>query len=216
MASGELVSLSNIFESYFGQCWTLNEDSDAMWRIYSADEEGIKVRTTVRKLFAAFYDSANPTVSVSDFVGLVRYLPQEQIERLMTGDGIAPRLLFDNTGVMQTRVLLTKRFEFSHEAEVRLIRSLDRSHPQFANDYPPFRVDTNAVFDELMIDPRCKPLRVREITTAIQDAGYSNAVGQSSLYNPPNWEFAIPDDSLPGPLDERVWNALTTAPRPRP
>ena len=30
-----IVSLESLSESLYGQCWTRNRDSDAMWRIYS-------------------------------------------------------------------------------------------------------------------------------------------------------------------------------------
>src|SRR5690242_11445926 len=52
---GRAVSLEPLHRSWFGQCWTTNEDSDAMWRIYSHDQKGVRVGTTIRKLFSSFY-----------------------------------------------------------------------------------------------------------------------------------------------------------------
>ena len=57
--NGEEISIESIAENWYGQCWTLNEDTDAMWRIYSHDKEGVKVRTTIRKLFDSFYDGGD-------------------------------------------------------------------------------------------------------------------------------------------------------------
>ena len=54
---GEKISIENIAEDWYGQCWTLNADTDAMWRIYSHDKDGIKIRTTIRKLFNSFYEA---------------------------------------------------------------------------------------------------------------------------------------------------------------
>jgi hypothetical protein len=51
---GEKISIENIAEDWYGQCWTLNADTDAMWRIYSPGNDGIKVRTTARELFDSF------------------------------------------------------------------------------------------------------------------------------------------------------------------
>lgn len=36
--------------SLFGQCWTFNNDTDAMWRIYSNNKRGIKVQANLTEL----------------------------------------------------------------------------------------------------------------------------------------------------------------------
>ena len=38
-------------DHYYGQCWSLNKERDAMWRIYSPNKDGVKVHTTIRKLY---------------------------------------------------------------------------------------------------------------------------------------------------------------------
>ena len=40
-------------DRFYGQCWSFERESDAMWRIYSPGKEGVKVRTTIGKLFAS-------------------------------------------------------------------------------------------------------------------------------------------------------------------
>jgi hypothetical protein len=42
--------------TFYGQCWSLTRESDAMWRIYSPDKNGVKVKTTIRKLFSSFFN----------------------------------------------------------------------------------------------------------------------------------------------------------------
>lgn len=73
-SNGRTVSFG-MRESLFGQCWTLNWESDAMWRIYSPDKNGVKIRTTIKKLFESIYN-AIPTGkrNVSCFIGKVEYL----------------------------------------------------------------------------------------------------------------------------------------------
>jgi len=41
----------------FGQCWSLHEETDAMWRIYAPDKMGVKIKTSVEKLFSQFYNA---------------------------------------------------------------------------------------------------------------------------------------------------------------
>jgi hypothetical protein len=51
-STGEIISLKNLAADWYGQCWSKKAESDAMWRIYSPDKMGVKVRTTVRKLIS--------------------------------------------------------------------------------------------------------------------------------------------------------------------
>ncbi|EPK9348293.1 TPA: DUF2971 domain-containing protein, partial [Klebsiella pneumoniae] len=56
---GEFGSLESLCNSWYGQCWTENEDTDAMWRIYSPEKRGVRVKTTIRKLFLTLYDTSD-------------------------------------------------------------------------------------------------------------------------------------------------------------
>jgi len=81
---GELVGLENIAAEWYGQCWTIREESDAMWRIYSHDKKGIKVRTTIRKLFESLYDKTDSNRKLKYFVGKVSYESRQEIENFLS------------------------------------------------------------------------------------------------------------------------------------
>ena len=49
-SDGSDFQIDDDFEEYFGQCWSLTKDSDALWRIYSPDKKNIRVKTTIRKI----------------------------------------------------------------------------------------------------------------------------------------------------------------------
>ena len=49
---GEIVNFESA-NSVYGQCWTEHRESDAMWRIYSPQKNGIRVSTTPRKLLSS-------------------------------------------------------------------------------------------------------------------------------------------------------------------
>ena len=64
LSSGEKVSAKELIPGVFGQSWTLQEESDAMWRIYSKldrtlhdylDDTAVRIKTTGRKLFDVIY-----------------------------------------------------------------------------------------------------------------------------------------------------------------
>jgi hypothetical protein len=207
--TGERIALSNIHSQYFGQCWTLKEESDAMWRIYSPNFEAVKIRTTVQKLFDSFYDYDDVVRDVSYFMGLVRYLPVEQIKVIMGNPDIVPHLIFDSSAQLTVRTLLTKRLEFSHEEEVRLIRYIGASNSELSNDYPSFNVDTNQVFDELVIDPRCSVEQAALIRKDIEMVGYRGPVRQSELYQFPTFESPLPKTPPFGKHAGDLWEQIT-------
>ena len=49
-SDGSVISLESLTESWYGQCWTRNRDSDAMWRIYSPSKDWVRVSTTINKI----------------------------------------------------------------------------------------------------------------------------------------------------------------------
>jgi hypothetical protein len=49
--NGNLVALDEVHKDFYGQCWTIEEESDALWRIYSQAKGGVCISTTIRKLF---------------------------------------------------------------------------------------------------------------------------------------------------------------------
>jgi hypothetical protein len=64
---------------FFGQCWTLQNASDAMWRIYSPNKQSVRIRTTVRKLAIGLGAPLGEWAHVQAFIGRVRYLRKKQL-----------------------------------------------------------------------------------------------------------------------------------------
>lgn len=90
-------------------CWNIGHwESEAMWRLYCPDSQGIAIQTTYEKLVLSIDD--DPAL----FIGLVGYLDYE------TG-AFSQGNLFD--------LVMHKRLSFIHEQEVRLVKflSLDES-----------------------------------------------------------------------------------------
>ena len=76
----EVASLTSISASWYGQCWTKKRDSDAMWRIYSHNKDGLRVSTTIRRLFSAIYDDKEKFATLMYFIGEVEYAERREIE----------------------------------------------------------------------------------------------------------------------------------------
>ena len=120
LPDGQLVTLEVIEKDWYGQCWTYNDDTDAMWRIYSHSKDGIKVRTTVRKLFESFYKQTKPYPNLHSFIGKVNYLTESEIIAMMANTTFE-QITFGGQPTGLAKMLCLKREAFQHEQEVRLI-----------------------------------------------------------------------------------------------
>lgn len=187
--NGEKISIESLAEDWYGQCWTLNEDTDAMWRIYSHRRDGIKVRTTIRKLFDSFYDENDDFADLKFLIGKVQYWKEQDIVDFMRSVRF-----YDIAGGGQAtkfaKLLCVKREAFEYEREVRLLfHDLD---PKRADGgVTLFDFDVNAICEEVVIDPRLDEACVAAFRNDIKAAGCTLSVSQSTLYRMPNFTISL-------------------------
>ncbi|RZB31574.1 MAG: hypothetical protein SRB2_04543 [Desulfobacteraceae bacterium Eth-SRB2] len=167
----------------YGQCWTLNVESDAMWRIYSPDKNGVKIQTTIRKLFRSLCSAQKSYASISCYIGKVKYYPKKDIEKLIS-DRIAGRKQF-NGSIGQARSLLFKRLAFKHENEIRLI-FLDPHNKSNSNVYL-YPCEPLAVIDRITFDPRMNQRLYKIFKKYLKGIGFQGTLVQSNLYRPPKF-----------------------------
>ena len=167
----------------YGQCWTLNVESDAMWRIYSPDKNGVKIQTTVRRLFNSLYSVQTSYESISCFIGKVIYYPKKEIDKVVA-DRLAGTKQFSGS-LGQAQSLLFKRNAFSHEKEVRLIY-LDPHNNADTNVYL-YPCDPLTLIDRITFDPRMSPNLYKIYKNHLKIIGYKGTVIQSGLYRPPRY-----------------------------
>lgn len=164
--------------SVYGQCWTMHEETDAMWRIYSNDKTGVKIKTTISKLLDSLKNDLHEFWELRCFIGKVLYFPEMELFKkfdevdLMNSNG---------SGIAET--LLYKRIEFEHENEVRLIYSgVDNKCLAEILEYS---IDPFDLIDEIVFDPRMPSVFVDAFKEKLSRLGYAKPIRQSSLYNPP-------------------------------
>lgn len=174
---GEKVGFS-AKDTVYGQCWTLHRETDAMWRIYSHAKDGVRLTSSPRRLLDALSASDSRFANVRAFIGKVTYHGRP---RLLKALGKIHLLDTNGSGVAES--LLYKRWEFRHEAEVRLIYcGPDGKCPD--NLYS-FTVDPNALFDKLLCDPRMDDTAFRECKAQFVGRGFRGTIERSGLYKPP-------------------------------
>jgi len=181
-ADGEQATMEAIQRKLYGQCWTLLRESDALWQIYSPKKNGIRVRTTVQKLWNAFYDPKQPFSELNYWMGRMQYWSERKIRQLMSSD-YASSIAFDSTGWGHAFSLLIKRNPFRHEKEVRLIYS-DTAEKVKGGLFR-VSIDPLAVFDELVFDPRMQADRIAKLGKEFQRRGFTGKIRKSPLYRKP-------------------------------
>ena len=77
--------------------------------------------------------------------------------------------------------LCIKRTEFSNEQEVRLLFH-DAENKHIRSPVVLFPIDTAAVIDDILLDPRIGKRTVTTVTRELTNIGYSGPISQSDLY----------------------------------
>ena len=163
----------------FSQCWCRTAVSDAMWRIYSSDGLGVRIRVSQAKLRARLEESAESS-GFQFLIRQVKYIKQTELaalEATWTQSTKAPSFTDAATH------LFRKRLPFDHEAETRVV-ILDKRQTE-ANGSKGYFVKLEPVplIESVFLDPRAPT----EITDALRHylkakMLFSGHVAKSSLY----------------------------------
>ena len=102
-------------QSMYAQCWTTLQESDALWRIYSPERDGVRISVN-REQLVDYLRRQIPTLvsdrvsycAAKEVVGRINHSFRQQLRT-----GVPLRVLLD-------RAYLYKRLEFNHEHEFRL------------------------------------------------------------------------------------------------
>jgi len=181
--TGATISLRSLRDDWYGQCWTLTPESDAMWRIYSAQHTGIRVSTTVGALFSSFWDADDDFSSLKYFIGKVSYLKQSDFHDFIENTSFSD-LAFGGQAAPFARTLLMKREAFAHEAEVRLLFQDSSETKRGANGVAAFQIAANSVLKDVLLDPRLSQPDADALRDRLTQAGCKIPITQSTLYQP--------------------------------
>ena len=154
-------------DGVYGQCWTVERRSDALWQLFCPMKlrkaQGVRIRTTLRKLGATFSRNLSHDHRRQAFIGKVEYLSDKGLfgrARCIFMDEVDPEKI--------ARSLLMKRNAFRHEAEVRLVYRMISGQPSGDGLFR-YAVDPHALVDQVMIDPRFQPAEQSELKHKIRE-----------------------------------------------
>lgn len=176
----------------FSQSWTLTDESDAMWRIYSPNQDSVRIETTVRKIFEALIAEVElrfPPSYLRAFIGRVSYYDRgDCLDRLQSylSDGN----LFTSNGIGYAGSLLFKRSAFEHEQEIRAIIITPEEKP--LPDIFHIKVNPHDFVESIMFDPRATNLVVQMQRDYIQSKlNFNGPMMRSSLYDEVQLTFRL-------------------------
>jgi len=186
-------------DSFYGQCWSLTKESDAMWRIYSPKKEGVKVKTTLRKLFdplfalGGSYQKLNrDTYNLTSFIGKVKYSSTKTLIKMLNDPERMSGKIYDQSGRGQASTFFFKRWAFRHENEIRLIYNAQNNNN---SDLFKFAINPFEVFEQIVFDPRMSDTEFQLYKERVISWGFNNEIVQSGLYKIRTFSINLP---LPG------------------
>ena len=120
---GKRFILSSYSNTYYAQCWWHGPESDAMWRIYSPNRQGVLVSCQAASLHQSLSSSLqHPTQQL--YIGRVQYLTALELQRQLQDPQFIQSLVHSRMYYPDgLPVLLKKRDSFMHENEIRVIMS---------------------------------------------------------------------------------------------
>jgi hypothetical protein len=157
--------LYSFHQEIFGQCWSLVEESDAMWRIYSPGRNGLRLQSTVAKF------------------NLIGGMKRAHLGKVVYFETVKDLLAKAKPRRSSFHAALFKRVAFQHEQEVRLL-----THSQFLDHFEPgstqisLPVDPSIFIEGITIDPRAENWYVAAIRKYAERVGLPFTPVKSALY----------------------------------
>jgi hypothetical protein len=196
--------LSPYLTPLYAQCWSKTHESDTLLRAYSRvvldpylrrnitpRDEGVKVRTSPRKLSNVLARWKKGSITRSFYIGCVRYGTRDQVLQELANliGNHGPVAL--GRGHLRAELSLLKRQAYAHEAEVRAI-CIDG---QPASEQPMIRiqVEPNELIEEVEFDPRLITFERKEREAVAKSLGYEGPFGDSGLYQGQDLEVVLPN-----------------------
>ena len=142
--------------------WHINEyESFAMWQIFTKNNEGLAIQSTIGKL----QDALGPENRYEQHIGAVKYIDYKK-EYVPLENNFFP--------------FLFKRKSFQYEREVRIIADLS-SQNMHINEGVKTNVDINKMIDKIYIHPKSENWYKNLVIQLMQQLGFDFEIEKSDL-----------------------------------
>jgi hypothetical protein len=142
--------------------WHINEyESFAMWQIFTQNNEGLAIQSTIGRLQKAL----KPEINFSQFIGEVNYIDYKK-EYIPFDDMFFP--------------FMFKRKSFQYEREVRIISDLTENNIKI-NDGLKIDVDINQLIEKIYIHPKSENWYKKLVIELVSKLDYTIEIEKSDL-----------------------------------
>ncbi|OGS69716.1 MAG: hypothetical protein A3G95_05985 [Flavobacteria bacterium RIFCSPLOWO2_12_FULL_31_7] len=142
--------------------WHINEyESFAMWQIFTQNNEGLAIQSTIGRLQKAL----KPEINYSQFIGEVNYIDYKK-----------EYIPFDNMFFP----FMFKRKSFQYEREVRIISNLSENNIKI-NDGLKIDVDINQLIEKIYIHPKSENWYKKLVIELVSKLDYTFEIEKSDL-----------------------------------
>lgn len=142
--------------------WHINEyESFAMWQIFTKNNEGLAIQSTIGRLKAAL----QPETRVEQYIGNVNYIDYKK-EYIPFDDAFFP--------------FLFKRKSFQYEREVRIITDVS-THDISVNEGIKINVDLNQLIEKIYIHPKSENWYKKLVIELVSKLNFNIEIEKSDL-----------------------------------
>ncbi|MES2864491.1 MAG: hypothetical protein V4666_10265 [Bacteroidota bacterium] len=142
--------------------WHINEyESFAMWQIFTQNNEGLAIQSTIGRLQKAL----KPEINYSQFIGEVNYIDYKK-EYIPFDDMFFP--------------FMFKRKSFQYEREIRIISDLSENNIKI-NDGIKIDVDVNQLIEKIYIHPKSENWYKKLVIELVSKLDYTIEIEKSDL-----------------------------------
>jgi hypothetical protein len=142
--------------------WHINEyESFAMWQIFTKNNEGLAIQSTIGRLKAAL----QPEIRAEQYIGNVNYIDYKK-EYIPFDDAFFP--------------FLFKRKSFQYEREVRIITDVS-AHDISVNEGIKINVDLNQLIEKIYIHPKSENWYKKLVIELVSKLNFNIEIEKSDL-----------------------------------
>lgn len=181
------TSVEDQTKGLYGMSWTLQQETDSLWRVYSPNKLSVRISCKIERLVE--------TVSSEDnlwgiWLDKVQYLSERKMKSwLKQCGGIST---YEQFVEIMSQSFFIKRKAFEAEKEFRLIVNFykkDNASSIF------FRCDPDTLIETIYTDPRLNKYEHEAVRVALIGAGVNeDKIKASSLYNFKPLKIEMPYD----------------------
>lgn len=182
---GNIKGIQRIHRNYrrkaIVNCWHINTvESDAMWRLYLKDNEGVAIQTNTERIHETL-----ASIPENIIISKVRYINYET-------DGWYHSKEYPHRNYNFYTPLLHKKAEFVHEHECRLIYEVDEAFEnekywenQPYNNGKLISINLETLIEKIYLPPTIDDYSINKIERIARELGYKFQFEKSTLVNEP-------------------------------